>query len=272
MELTNEYGAPDVFLKAVRGHPYSKGDADFSVTGLLQAPQIARLKKQHWNHLKSDVRDEVWKLLGTGVHAVLEGHASGVTEMRLFSEYDGIKISGAIDLIDGTHLTDYKVTSVWTTKRDLNPNWEAQLNLYAWLVEQNGGEVESLTIVVVCRDWVKSRADQDGYPDSPIVPMPVPLWPFSKREEFVAERVRIHTAENTLPCTNEDRWARNAYEVVSTPGRNKKFNTIEEAVAHINRQKKGSHSIKDIKPTYVRCEGWCEVADFCPQWQGEQGE
>ena len=50
MELTNEYGAPDVFLKAVRGHPYSKGDADFSVTGLLQAPQIARLKKQHSNH------------------------------------------------------------------------------------------------------------------------------------------------------------------------------------------------------------------------------
>ena len=269
MNLTNEYDAPEVFLRAVRGHPYSKGDADFSVTGLLQPPQIARLKNKHWEHLTSDVRDEVWKLLGSGVHAVLENHGSGATEVRLFSEYNGVKISGAVDVIDGTHLTDYKVSSVWTTKRKLNPNWEAQLNLYAWLLQQNGGEVDELTIVVICRDWVKSRADQDGYPDSPIVSIPVPIWSDSKRDAFIAERVRIHTAEDTVSCTNEERWARGAFEVKG-PKRSKKFDTMEEAAAHINRQKTGTFHVVESEPTYIRCEGWCEVADFCPQWNGEK--
>ena len=42
MILTNEYGAPDAFVKAIEGDPYTKGDADFSATELLKPPQIVR--------------------------------------------------------------------------------------------------------------------------------------------------------------------------------------------------------------------------------------
>ena len=45
MRLTNEYGAPDVFINVIEADPYDMGDADFSVTGLLQPPQLTRLRK-----------------------------------------------------------------------------------------------------------------------------------------------------------------------------------------------------------------------------------
>ena len=39
MTVTNQFGAPDTFVRAVTDDSYSKGDADFSVTGLIQPPQ-----------------------------------------------------------------------------------------------------------------------------------------------------------------------------------------------------------------------------------------
>ena len=275
MPLTNDFHAPDVFLKAIRGHPYSMGDAHFSVTGLIGPPQVGRLRKQHRNQIVSDVRDEVWKLLGSGVHAVLEGHGDGLTEQRFFAECDGIKISGAVDHIKNGQVSDYKVTSVWSTLRGVNPNWEAQLNMYAWLMRQNDMEAKSLQIVVICRDWMKSRADQDNYPSSPIVPISIPMWSNEEQQDFITERIRVHTAENTIECTAEERWARGAYKVVSvddprtTAG--KRYDTIKDAAAYINKRKTGHFKVVDADDVkYVRCESWCEVADFL--WQGEQND
>ena len=233
MNLTNQYGAPDVFIKAIQADPYDKGEADFSVTGLLQPPQITRLWKENEILLTSDVRDEVWKLLGSGVHAVLEGHGDGTVEQRLFSEHEGVIISGAVDLVKDGHVTDYKVTSVYTATKSLKSDWESQLNLYAWLLGKNGTEVNSLTIVAVCRDWTRSRASKNYYPDSPIVSIPVPLWSPERRERFVSQRVAIHTKEQTTPCTDGERW------------------------------------MNDAGTKFIRCEGWCPVSDFCPQWRGD---
>ena len=47
MNINNDFGAPDAFVRAVTDDSYSKGEADFSVTGLIQPPQISRLKEEH---------------------------------------------------------------------------------------------------------------------------------------------------------------------------------------------------------------------------------
>lgn len=274
MALTNKYGAPDVFIRAIEGDPYTKGEADFSATELLKPPQIARLYKEHEDKIVTDVRDEWWKLLGKGVHNILEEHGEGQAEERFFAECDGVTISGAIDLLDDGSMTDYKVTSVYTIQRGLKPEWEQQLNIYAWLLRQNGKAATKLTIVGLCRDWMMSRADvKADYPQSPIVPISVPVWSDSRQDNFVAQRVKVHTMDNTLPCTPEERWARGGYNVAGGRLKPRSFNTLEDAHAYIQiKQKPGeSYSIKEGGAKFIRCESWCSVAEFCPQWKGDRG-
>ena len=53
-------------------------------------------------------------------------------------------MSGAIDrqeIDDGVSIYDYKVTSVWSLIFD-KPEWERQLNCYAYLVEKKKAKVK----------------------------------------------------------------------------------------------------------------------------------
>ena len=308
MKLTNEYGAPDEIVRAIQNDSYTKGGADFSVTELIKPPQIRRLWNEHEEDISIDVRDEMFKLLGTAVHSILDSapkcdmcdgaglvhdhdtepcdscDGTGVIddgkirEKRFYADHNDTTISGAIDLIDPTHgsmvVTDYKVTSAYSVKKGLKEDWERQLNLYAWLLRQNGITATKLQIVAICRDWMKSRVGKYDYPDSMVVVLSVPIWRDGRQDDYVDQRVRVHTQESTLPCTPEERWARGAYQVNpqhSGGGRPRSFDTLQDATDYINKQRTGSYSIKDGNAKYVRCESWCEVAPFCPQWKGEKG-
>lgn len=278
MKLTNEHGAPPSIVEAIRNDPYTKDGADFSVTELIKPPQIRRLWNEHEDKVSVDVREEIWKLLGKGVHAVLEQQAGevGIKEQRLHATYGDVSISGAIDLVDDGAVTDYKVTSTYAVMRGLKEDWERQLNLYAWLLRENGTTPTSLSIVAICRDWMRSRLPRHDYPKSPVVVMPVPMWSDNRQARYVEERVRVHTREGTIPCTPEERWARSAFSVIGGKGRPKSFDTMSEATAYLNEQTFGKTSsvagaLKIVENTdvkYIRCEDWCEVAEFCPQWRG----
>ena len=278
MNITNMHGAPESILQAVTADPYTKGEADFSVTELIKPPQINRLWAEHENKISMDVRDEFWKLLGRGVHNVLEQYSDGgVSEERHFAKVGDVTVSGAIDLVDNGMVTDYKVTSTYSVTKGLKPEWEQQLNMYSWLLRQNDISSSSLRIVALCRDWIKSRSDRSQkYPASPIVILPVPKWPDEQQDQYIEERVRVHMDESTIPCTSEERWARGKYMVTGTDVKLKKpklFDTLMEASVWTqgkeNPVKGIAYQITETTPTYVRCEGnWCGVRDFCPQYQG----
>ena len=329
MNITNMHGAPESILQAVMADPYTKGEADFSVTELIKPPQINRLWVEHENKISIDVRDEFWKLLGRGVHYILDqapkcercegtglihnildgeepryldgDWASGpspngegeeacskcdgsgeiddgkLREQRFFAKQNDVTISGAIDLVNPANgmVTDYKVTSVYSVTKGLKPEWEQQLNMYAWLLRQNDISSNSLRIVALCRDWIKSRSERiQTYPPSPIVILPVPKWPNEQQDEYIEERVRVHTDEFTIPCTPEERWARGLYTVTGTGIKKPKlFDTLTEAAIWVQTKEnpiKGiAFQVTESTPTYVRCEGnWCGVRDFCPQWNG----
>jgi hypothetical protein len=160
-----------------------------------------------------------------------------------------VKISGAIDLLDDDGaVTDYKVTSVFTIQRGLKPDWEQQLNIYAWLLRQNDITATSLTIIGLCRDWMKSRAETKAdYPQSPIVPIKVPLWRPERQDDFVAGRVRVHTMENTIPCTPEERWARGGYTVLGGGLKPRSFDTMNEAANYINMKEKPGSKVRALR-------------------------
>jgi hypothetical protein len=176
------------------------------------------LYREHEDKLSEDVTDAVWKLLGSAVHHILEqAHEEEgvVLEQRDFSVINvtwvgparDYVLSGAVDLRDGRKVTDYKVTATYTYIRAEFDEWTAQLNMYDWLLWKNGHEgIEELEVVVILRDWMKSKRKGKNYPDAPVKVVPIERWTHKYQEEFIEERIQLHTAENVRPCTQEETW------------------------------------------------------------------
>ena len=238
MQITNRYNLPEAIANAARRDTYSRGASRISVTQLISSPRIEALRSVHHDKMVVDITDRIWALLGTAVHHILEvgaeeGHTS---EERLFTEVDGWTISGAVDIQADGGIIDYKCTSVYSVMND-KPDWETQLNLYAYLVRRSKGErIKKLQICAILRDWRKSDAERKpDYPQQPIVMVRVPLWAPERQDEYVAERVLLHKRAaaavdlgTPLPlCSDEDRWARGDTWAVFKPEGKRAFRVVD---------------------------------------------
>jgi hypothetical protein len=284
MKLTNKFGLPDTIVNVLKRPQYSRGEAHISVTELLSPPQLVQLRNKHSEEIEQDASDMVWSLFGTAVHNILQ-HGKGdnhIVEERLFTVFDGWNISGALDLqeiIDGKiHIKDYKVTSAWAVQQE-KQDWVEQLNLYAWLVERVKGEtVGGLQIVGIVRDWSRRDAvNKESYPQAPIVTLDIPLWPYEQREQFVSDKLHRHSEANLsvqighdLPeCTPADMWEKpTTYAIMKAGGvRAKKVcNTLPEAENFVVT-KYPDHQIETREGDRTRCSGFCQVSQFCQQYQ-----
>ena len=292
MKLTNKFNLPATFVNAISRPQYSRGDSQISVTEILSPPQLVQLKRKHEDDLEEDASDRVWSLFGSAVHNILQ-HGKGdnhVVEERLFTNFEGWSISGAIDLQEvypeGIAISDYKVTSAWSVQQE-KQDWIDQLNCYAWLVERvKGVRVLSLQIIGIVRDWSRrDAAMKEGYPQAPIVTLDIPLWPYADQEEYVRRKLVLHneaqfavTMGDQPPlCSPEDMWEKpTTYAVMKEGGKRAKrvFEIKQEAEAFLADQK-GAHFIDVRKGGRTRCESFCAVSDFCTQHQqylSSQGE
>jgi len=290
--ITNLYNLPEQIERFARSDKYSRGDADISVTTLIDAPRINKLRELHAKELSVDLSERVWSLFGTAVHHILEEAGETpdtVHEERIFTKFNNWTLSGAIDVqrtkSDGTlALMDYKVCSVWSVLSN-KPDWERQLNCYAWLIRREKQiEVTDLQICAFVRDWSRRKASyDDNYPDSPIAVIDVPVWDYEKQEEYVLERVIKHQSAQTtfdfadpLPlCTDEERWAKPSKWAVMRDGRKtaiKVYDTEEEAMLHIKvADKPDGLYVDHRKGEFIRCAGnFCGVAEFCEQYKGDE--
>jgi hypothetical protein len=225
----------------------------------------------------------VWSLFGTAVHNVLEHGKDDhhIVEERIFTDVDGWRISGQIDLQevyeDGIAIKDYKVTSAWSVQAE-KAEWHNQMNIYAWLVEKTKGvEVKSLQIVAIIRDWSRRDAvNKEGYPQAPIVTVDIPIWPFQKREDLVLARISQHSEASLsvqigheLPeCSAEDMWEKpTTYAVKKAGGVRAKrvFDSREEAEVFLKTVK--DHEIEVRLGGRTRCASFCNVSQFCSQYQ-----
>jgi len=118
MKLTNKYNLPESFVNCIKNDTYTGPQANtnkISVTTIINPPKIHFLKCRHWDEIEEDLSENIWRLIGSSVHAMLE-RAEGkdsIVEERLNKEIDGITLSGAFDLYDSKkqELQDFKVTS-----------------------------------------------------------------------------------------------------------------------------------------------------------------
>ena len=296
--ITNKHNLPEAFVNFAKKDTYSRGQADISVTSLIDAPRVRMMKEQYKEEISFDVIDNIWALFGTAVHHILESAKSEtlVKEERLFVDIDGWTLSGAIDQQeiddDGISIIDYKVTSVWSVIYDKQA-WHEQLNCYAHLVEMNKDKpIKSLKICAILRDWQQRDArNKDSYPQAPIVLVDIPLWSFNERDVYVRSRMALHRSasdmvtimkDSDLPvdaffpkCTDTERWSQPEKWAIMLKGRKKaaKLCETKEEAENImaTEEFKLKPYVEHRKGEPKRCTGnYCSVADICHQWKEER--
>jgi hypothetical protein len=291
MKFTNKFNLPQTFVNVIHRPTYSKGKAHISATEIINSPRIVQLKKKHWDDIEQDASEMVWSLFGSAVHNILE-HGKDkhhIVEERLNIEFEGWKISGAIDLQElepnGTMtISDYKVTGAWAVMNEKD-DWHRQLNIYGWLVEKvKNVPVGKLQIIAIIRDWsARDAASKEGYPQSPVATIDIPLWTFEEREAFITKRIYDHgtalfemETDGEMPdCTPEEMWEKKTSYALKKDGnvRAKSVHeTLEDAEKALAKseetaKKNEKFAIEVRQGERTRCRSYCQVSPFCTQFQ-----
>lgn len=287
MKITNKQNLPAPFVALLSRNYYSKGDSQYSVTELMSPPKIRRLREQYDAEMEVDVTKLIASQLGTFMHGKLEAkEVVGYTnEERIFTEIDGVVISGAIDLQQqvegGVVIIDYKFVKAWSVMQALARNkddWDIQLNIYKWLVETvKRVPVKGLQICAIVKDYTP-HANQENYPEAEAVMIDVPMWDSVTAEAFVRKRLEMHRnakvnhafGEELQACTDEERWMSESVFAVKREGRKsaiRLFKTLEEATELAEKEK---GYVETRAGEFKRCTGdFCGVSKWCSQYQGE---
>lgn len=273
---------PRHVIEALTSSSYDNEGADYSVTDLINPPQIVQLRKR-WGYLV-DINPEqsVQIMLGHGLHDYLHEFTdlnNGLSEHRISVNFDDITISGQADWFgyDG-HLVDYKLTKVRSLKGDKS-SWIQQLNMYKFLIERSTGrKVTKLSILAFLKDHSKTRARLAGsdYPKFPIAVIDIPIWEPETTEAFIKERIRIHEEANFLSdtdlpeCSKEDRWITTTFAVKKFEAKkaSRVFDSREEADAFLNSLNE-DYFIEEREGDPIRCIDYCEWSSVCSQYRKE---
>ncbi len=292
MKFTNVHNLPEPVVLAITAfaQPDELRSWDYSVTELINPPQMNALKRIHVDELEEDVADGMWRLLGSALHVVLEraGASIGRVESRMILEIEGRKVGAKPDFLsfaDGV-LYDWKVTSAWSIVYADKPEWDQQLNCYAHFLRKDGASIKALRVCALLRDWSETKAMQDpAYPQCPFQIIEVEMWPEQAAADYLSGRVRLHKSvewewkppNSTLvgaelpPCQPAERWAKPDTFAVMKAGRKSAVRVLESeelALAFISKDCPTGTFVKRPGES-VRCARYCPVSKWCKQRQAE---
>jgi hypothetical protein len=277
MKITNYNKIPEPIYRAVKQNWYSGAEAKHfcSVTELLKPDKLFVLERRHKDQLSVEASGLIWSLMGSAMHRVLEASETGDTlnEERLFTEVNGKIISGGVDLYENRVISDFKFTSVWNYIYSNRTEWECQLNLYSYLYQSAGFEVDKLQIIAIFRDWSSAKAKHEkGYPRQ-IEIIPIRKWSIDQCEHFIKQRLFKLDLALRLPddaireCTQRERWQDNDIYAIMKKG-NKRATKLctseEQAKAYVKTNiDKSKLSIELRESVPKRCEDYCAVSNYC---------
>ena len=166
MAYTNKHNLPLPVVRALTSFEKSEKVDGLRVTTLIDAPRISQLRQRH-KAPDEDVSTMLYRILGSAAHLVFQDGAEGLSnsyipEERITLDVGGVTISGQIDYQymddDKVSIIDYKVTAAYSVIYG-KPEWEKQLNVYAYLVRHGKGvRVKDLNVCAIIRDYTASKA------------------------------------------------------------------------------------------------------------------
>jgi len=273
MKITNKNNLPLPLYAAIADSEYSKGDAQYSVTQLIDPPRKVALETLYGDVLETDAADSIPALLGTAIHEKIErsARAKGYTvEQRLYAEIDGVKISGQFDYIDDEGLLwDWKVASVWEIMNGVKDSREQQLNIYGYLASLNDIRVRGLRVGFIFRDWsIQKSLYETGYPQSQTMVYPIPRWDDASTIEFIRQRLGKLQEHKLAECSPDERWASPDRYAVIKDGKSRAsrlFTSHVDAINYINGR--GDYTVEFRPGESTRCKFYCPVAAYCDQWK-----
>jgi len=280
MIYQNTQNLPDALYQAIANDPYKKG-GDFSASELPGPPQIRVLKQRYDKQIVQDVADLIYPLIGNNTHYILQrmGVKNALQEEQLTYMVNGYKVSGRPDDYMDKILSDYKVTTRYVLIDGAKPEWKAQLNIYAFLLEKTGFPVESARVCAMFRDWSKIQALKNpDYPKYQVAILPIVLWDLNETGAYIARRIDAHVKAENLPddllpeCTPEERWEKPTIYAVKKKGRKssvRNLTSLKHAQEYIEKNNLDTaiHSIEKRIGESTRCEYYCIVKDFCQQYK-----
>jgi hypothetical protein len=276
MQITNQHNLPETIVNVLSQGSHKPKIGRYGVSDLIGAPLVRILKIKHWDELEQDVGDMMWLLLGKSVHYILEGGAplEGIAEEKMVLPFGNVVVVGVPDLWHNEIVNDYKITSVFSFLLGDKPEWERQLNVYAFMYYMNNFKVSGLKINAILRDWMKSKADrEEDYPPIPFMSVDVPLWDTDKQRQYIIDRIELHSLAEACSdapiCTPEERWERpTTYAVMKNKNkRAERVLTTEQAAKDwidLAGDEKAKYDIVMRPGESVRCTSYCVVRDVCP--------
>jgi len=278
MKITNYNKIPEPIYRAVSKNWYSGAGAEHfcSVTELLKPDKLFVLERRHKNTITQEASELIWSLMGSAMHRVLEASETGDTlnEERLFTEVNGKIISGGIDLYENRVISDFKFTSVWSyIYASSKIEWEQQLNLYSYLYQSAGFEVDKLQIIAIFRDWSASKAKHEKNYPKQIEIIPIRKWSIDQCEHFVKQRLFKLDLALRLPddaiteCSQKDRWQDDTVYAIMKRG-NKRATKLcsseEQAKAFMKTNVDKEKLFLEVRYGIPkRCEDYCSVNHYC---------
>jgi hypothetical protein len=274
-----------------------KGGGDYSVTEIIDPPRLVRLKKKYKEQIVTTIDSATDSLMGTAMHALIERNLRAygaidphyLLEERLTADFttrgETRALSGQYDILyKEKYMTDVKTAKVWklTFDPDLK-SWTQQQNIYACLSRMNGMPIETISVLMVFKDWSVAQAMRTAnYPKEPIELRELTMWSDAEQKEFIEDRLAMHVAcesmedENLPDCTSEERWERFPsgqpvqYAVLKNEFAKRATKIL--SATNIANAVIEAKDVKGITESSIieirhaerkRCEKYCAVCDFC---------
>lgn len=284
MNVENALGLPKPFVDAATSD-YTYTPGRYSVTSILGGLTRAILARRHQDEIAVDAADSVWAVFGSAVHKILEESQEGDTEFKetkLTVPVGNYTLSGIFDLYDmatGT-CVDYKTGTTWKVIYDEWDDYRNQLLAYAWMLEQSGLPCRHGQIVLMLKDWSRTKAKTTA--DYPKHPVYVKRFEFSDRDLgyiggaikaafWEIQRLEQMPDGELPPCDKESRWNKPDKWAVMKKGRKRALKLYEsEEDAAIHALEVGGY-VEHRPGVDGRCVDYCDVCRWCPYYQKRYG-